>query len=256
MLALGVAVILMAVQVMAMLIPQRARAGVAGLTSLASKRFPHQTEAERKLLQFVDSSNPHRGERVYAGPSANPSDPSNQSENAETWSHERDIRAEMIRWLAADPEASRRVDPVGIKVFGARVVGGLDLSHIHVPFQVALAQCSIPERINLDSTNIPFFDLAGSQRGEIFGPNLVVEGNLNIGFDNNPFGITCVQGEVFLRGAKVGGSAIFNAGQFSHSKVEPMSWGSEWKRTAKQDLRFAGAPALYEPPPGALLVAR
>jgi len=169
MIALRVAVILTAMQLVAMLIPQRARAGATGLTSLASKRFPHQSEAERKLLHFVDSDNQQRGQWVYAGRSANPSDPDNFPENAATWSHDRNIRAEMIRWLASDPDASKRVDPIGIKVFVARIVGGLDLSHIHVPFPVSLGKCFIPERMNLESTNISFFDLAGSRTGEIFG---------------------------------------------------------------------------------------
>src|SRR5215475_1305175 len=183
--ALSLVMIVMVVQVWAIMILRPADAAEASLLSLAAKRFPKMTDAERKLVQFVDSSNPHRGDWVYAGPSTNPDDPSNQPENAATWNHDRDIRAEIIRWLAADPEASRLVDPVGVKVFGARVVGGLDLSHIHVPFPVALAQCSIPERINLESTNISFFDLAGSQTGGIYGHNVVVESDLDIGYDNN-----------------------------------------------------------------------
>jgi hypothetical protein len=75
-----------------------------------------------------------------------------------------------IRWLAAGSTARARVDPKGVRVIGARIVGPLDLSDIHVPFAIALVQCSIPERMDLESTNIPFFDLAGSRIGEIFGP--------------------------------------------------------------------------------------
>src|SRR5262249_42065234 len=160
-----------------------------------------------------------------AGPSTNPSDPGNLPKNAATWSHDRDIRAEMIRWLASDPDARRRVDPVGVNVFGARIIGKLDLSNIHVPFPVALAQCSIPEPINLESTSISSIDLAGSQTAEIFGHNLVVEGDLTIGDDGNSFAATSVHGEVFLLGAKIGGSVVFHGGHFFHSEVEPTGWG-------------------------------
>src|SRR5262245_51266019 len=104
---LSLALIVTVVQVGAILISRPAEASETSLSSLAAKRFPDMTDAERKLIQFVDSSNPHRRDWVYAGPSMNPDDASNQPENAASWNHDRDIRAEMIRWLAADPEAGR-----------------------------------------------------------------------------------------------------------------------------------------------------
>src|SRR5262249_19718983 len=82
MVALRVAVTVTGMEGVGMSIPQRAGAGAAGLTSVASERFPHQTEAERKLLQFVDSDNQRRGQWVYARRSANPSAPDNFPENA------------------------------------------------------------------------------------------------------------------------------------------------------------------------------
>jgi hypothetical protein len=183
------------------------------------------------MLEYADIGNEKRGDWAFCGISANPRDPSNDPKNAATWKHERDIRASMIRWLAADGKARARVDPKGVRVFGARIVGPLDLSDIHVPFAIALAQCSIPERMNLESTNIPFFDVAGSRIGEIFGPNIIVEGDLDIGYDNNgQFLDTWASGEVYLEGAKVGGSASFGGGHFVHSKVEPLGWGAELKR--------------------------
>jgi hypothetical protein len=84
--------------------------------------------------------------------------------------------------------------------------------------------------MDLESTNIPFFDLAGSRIGEIFGPNMTVEGDLDIGYDNNPFADTWASGEVYLEGAKVGGNAVFGGGHFVHSKVEPLGWSADLKR--------------------------
>jgi hypothetical protein len=221
-------------------LPIEVKAGDATLSVLAAGRFHDLTLAERRLLEYADNGNEKRGDWAFCGISTNPKDSSNDPKNAATWKHERDIRAAMIRWLAADSKARARVDPKGVRVMGARIVGPLDLSDIHVPFAIALVQCSIPERMDLESTNIPFFDLAGSRIGEIFGPNMIVEGDLDIGYDNNPFGDTWASGEVYLEGAKVGGNASFGAGHFAHSKVEPLGWGAELKRALdlnKSDIK-------------------
>ena len=222
--------------------PIQVNAGDATLVVLAAGRFHDLTLAERRMLEYAVISNEKRGDWAFCGISTNPADPSNDPKNAAAWKHERDIRASMIRWLAADGKARARVDPKGVRVFGARIVGPLDLSDIHVPFAIALAQCSIPERMNLESTNIPFFDVAGSRIGEIFGPNIIVEGDLDIGYDNNgQFLDTWASGEVYLEGAKVGGSASFGGGHFVHSKVEPLGWGAELKR-ALPELIMADDP--------------
>ena len=208
-----------------------AKAGETTLVDRAARRFHSLTQAERRLLEYVDTSNEHRGEWAICGPNANPRDPANDPKNAATWGPGRNIRAELIRWLAADSSAAVRVDPKGVRVLGARIVGPLDLSQMRVPFPIALIQCSILERMNLESTKIPFFDLAGSYIGEVFGLNMVVDGDLDIGYDNNEnVGNTWAFGEVYLEGVKISGSATFGGGHFVHSEVEPLGWGSEWKR--------------------------
>ena len=187
------------------------------------------------MLEYADIGNEKRGDWAFCGTSTNLADPGNDPKNAATWKHERDIRASMVRWLAADSKARARVDPKGVRVLGARIVGPLDLSDIHVPFPIALVQCSIPERMDLESTNIPFFDVAGSRIGEIFGPNMIVEGDLDIGYEGKEVFDTWASGEVFLAEVKVGGSVSFGGGHFVHSKVEPLGWGAEWKRALDVD---------------------
>jgi hypothetical protein len=59
---------------------------------------------------------------------------------------------------------------------------------------------------------------------------MTVEGDLDIGYDNNPFADTWASGEVYLEGAKVGGNAVFGGGHFVHSKVEPLGWSADLKR--------------------------
>lgn len=193
------------------------------LIRLAAAGFPSLTHAERALLEFADVKQRARGDFAAAGPSAVPNDPSNDPVHADRWGHDREVRAELIRWLCVDPDASRLVDPRGIRLLGARVTGKLDLSHVRVPFGIAMIRCLIPEQINLDSAEIPKLNLSGSSTGEIFAQNLVVAGDADIGSDGIDYGGPFrASGEVYLWGARVGGSANFAGGRF-HSSAASLS---------------------------------
>ena len=115
------------------------------LSRLAASRFPNLTHAELALLEFADIGNLNHGEMAVAGPSPNPLDPNNDPKDAATWTLDRNIRATLIEWLAIDHSASARIHPSGIRVLGARIVGSLDLSYVHVPFGIMMIRCSFPE---------------------------------------------------------------------------------------------------------------
>ena len=51
---------------------------------------------------------------------------------------------------------------------GARITGGLDLAHLHVPAPLELRNCSIPAEISFDSAEIPGLSLNGSHTGAIY----------------------------------------------------------------------------------------
>jgi hypothetical protein len=126
------------------------------LVRLAATKFPNLTHADRALLEFVDKSSINRGEFAIAGTSAAPLDPINDPAHASEWPHDRDIRAGLIRWLAVDNKASVLVDPNGgVRVLGARIVGKIDLAHLRVPFAITLARCAMPDRMNLESVEVP-----------------------------------------------------------------------------------------------------
>ena len=112
------------------------------------------------------------------------------------------------------------VDPGGIRLLGARIVGGLDLSSVRIPFALAVNHCAIPERIHLHSADVPQLDLNGSYTVEIDGDNLNVHGELLLGYGFH------ASGEVALQDAKIDGYIDCGAGHFSHSKVEPQVWGA------------------------------
>ena len=132
------------------------------LLKLVAAQFPNLTEAERALLVFVDLKQSAQGDFALAGPSAAASDATNDPAHADLWNYERDVRAELIRWLSVDPDASRLVDPRGIRLLGARVTGRLDLSRVHVPFPIVLRNCAVPELLTFAATNILSLDLGGS----------------------------------------------------------------------------------------------
>jgi len=146
-------------------------------------------------------------------------DPSNDPKDAATWPQDRDVRAALIEWLATDPGAIAHIHPSGIRLLGARVVGSLDLSYVHVPFVIMMIRCSIPEQIRLQATEIPRLDLNGSYTGEIFGPDIRVAGSLFFGWDNHDYGPFHASGEVDISGGKVDGDLSFGAGHFRHSKT-------------------------------------
>jgi hypothetical protein len=207
------------------------------LQEIASKLFPGLTRAERAMLWFCDVDNVNRGEIAVAGPSANPDDPSNDPSHADKWDPQRQIRAPLIRWMCFNPDAIRRIDPQGIGVLGARIVGGLNLSYIHVPYPLVFRSCAFTELIKLNSAEVPQLDLDGSYTGRIFADQIRVTGPLRMdrGFRASE--------EVYLSQARVDGWANFAGGHFMHSKVEPV-WGKEFKMALVLDHAQLRGPLL------------
>lgn len=123
--------------------------------------------------------------------------------------------------MAVDNEAAPNVDPNGVRVLGARIVGGLDLAHVRVPFAMTLERCSIPDEMNLESAEFPSLDLSGSYTGPISAMNLIVHGNLNFSSVEPNQGEFNASGLVSLFYAKVEGWANFAGGHFHYSESSP-----------------------------------
>jgi hypothetical protein len=183
------------------------------LVTLAAAQFPDLTKAERAMLEFVDVKNRTQGDFAIGGSSALVNDPTNNPGDADSWTHDRDVRAEMIRWLSADPDTAGLVDPGGVRLLGARVTGRLNLSQIHVPFPIVLRNCAIPERMTLAASHIPSLDVGGSHIRELDAPGIEVENDLKLdsGFK--------AEGEVNLFEARIGGS-LSSSGQFKSSALD------------------------------------
>ena len=84
---------------------------------------------------------------------------------------------------------------------GARIVGGLDLDYMRVPFAMTLERCSIPDAMSLVSSEFPSLDLSGSYTGPINGENLITDGDLNFGSAALNQGAELNQGEAARPGS-------------------------------------------------------
>ena len=93
------------------------------LVELARSKFANLSKAELALLRFAGANQALGDGFATAGPSSNPDDPSNDPAHADEWSKDREVHAAVIRWLCVDPEAIRLIDPQGLRLLGARIVG-------------------------------------------------------------------------------------------------------------------------------------
>jgi hypothetical protein len=186
----------------------------SALERLAQAEFSNLTPAERSLLRFAGSYRSEPGGFAAAGPSANPDDPSNDPAHADRWGAEREVRAELIRWLCVDPGAKALIDPQGIRLLGARITGKLYLADVTIPFAVTLRNCSIGERMTFEHASLPRLDLGGCYTGEIDGRAAVIHGDLILDSVH-------ASGEVWFNDSIIDGDLGARGGHFTHSTVEP-----------------------------------
>jgi thiol-disulfide isomerase/thioredoxin len=179
------------------------------LVALARDRFGALSRAEENALVAAT-----KGTLAVCGPNTDPNDPGNDPAKADNWSVDRQIRANLIRWMCVDPHARGRIDPKGLLVFGAKVVGKLDLTHASLPFAIALRRCRLMENAELASADLPELDLQGTRVLKLMADNIRVQGSVWL---NN--GFTGVR--VRLLGAQIAGNLECNNGEFHSESNNP-----------------------------------
>jgi hypothetical protein len=184
------------------------------LLNLAQSEFSNLTPAETALLKFAGSYRSAPGGFAAAGPSAKPDDPSNDPAHADKWGMEREVRADLIRWLCVDPRAKALIDPQGIRLLGARIIGQLYLADVTISFAITLRNCSIGERMTFEHASLPRLDLGGCYTGEIDGRASVIHGDLILDSVH-------ASGEVWFNDSNIDGDLGARGGHFTHSTVEP-----------------------------------
>ena len=178
-------------------------AQAAELKRLAqAAKFETLSKAENLLLEKAPTGEP----AICApGHDAKVFDP----RDADNWSPARRVRAQLVAWLCTTEQAKKLIDPRGIQLYGAEIVGPLDLSFASIPFQLGLQFCRLRETIKLHKTEISQFDLQGSLANEISADDLVVHYDvlLRHGFS--------ALGEVRFAGARIGGNFDCIDGSFT-----------------------------------------
>jgi len=131
------------------------------LVQLARDRFdPDLSEAELKVL------------RDSAG-SLLPEDPEDGAARPA-------IRPGLVRWLATDTEASANIDPGGLRILGATILGPLNLRGARVAVIISCFRCTFSGEIDLRSAEtrgILFTECTAPQTG-IRGDRLLTHGPL------------------------------------------------------------------------------
>jgi hypothetical protein len=177
----------------------------AELEQLAHSLFGSLSQAEINLLSAAP-----KGQMAVCGPGRSREDPANHPGNATEWGPDRQIRAELLRWLCVDQDAKTCLDPRGIGVAAAKIVGELDLSFVVVPFPLRIFDCCLTSDAHLNSAQIMTLNLTGSWVRSIEADTATVQGHvlLKSGFQ--------AEGHVWLLGAQIKGQLDCSNGTFTN----------------------------------------
>ena len=207
------------------------------LKTLAHARFGDLTEAEVKLLRAAP-----KGDMAWCGPSAGKENPANdprradKSEGNPGWGPEREIRADLIRWLCIDRQAAAVVDPRGIQVYAAKIVGGLGLSFATVTFPLGLMRCRLTDDAYFYGAHIPSLNMAGSRTRSLAADGIHVTGSLFLrdGFN--------AEGEVRLLGAQIGGHLDCSGSKFEELEAQEatIKCGFVWRAIQRPEVATLG----------------
>jgi hypothetical protein len=94
------------------------------------------------------------------------------------WRPARAIRAALIEWLAADPQARPYVHPSGVGFGGALITGRLDLSYLTLSSPLTIMSSAIPQGVDFSFAHLRGIDLSRDVTGPIMGDRSTVEGDL------------------------------------------------------------------------------
>jgi hypothetical protein len=181
----------------------------AALERLARADFGDLDDAELKLVHAA----PQRA-LMWAGPNNDASSPVNDPSNASRWPPTRTIRAKLLRWLAADPQARQYVHPSGIGIGGAVIGGQLDLSYLTLNAPLTIISSAIPDGIDFSYAHLQGLDLSRDVTGPITGDRATIEGDIQLtGGKYGPVSgdRVTITGDLLLTGGDFGPVSLFRA---------------------------------------------
>ncbi len=93
--------------------------------------------------------------------------------------YERTIRKEVISWLCSNKDAACHWSNYGLNVYGAYIIGELDLSNLSINHQLSFINCCFMNKLVLRNAELPELTLTGCQLLKGFnGEGLQIKGNL------------------------------------------------------------------------------
>lgn len=164
------------------------------MLSLAHSRFETVTQEDWNLFQTVTS----------AAAATVPLEP-HDAEDAEPVTST--VRAEVIMWVCTDSEAARLVTHRGIVLSGIRVLGRLDLRFAKIGFPIIIADCELPDGMDLQDASLPELHIARTRLGSFVAAELMVEHDLLLREVQ-------ATSEVNLKGAEIGGNLDCDGSDF------------------------------------------
>lgn len=124
------------------------------------------------------------------------------------------IRAELLRELVLG-RSGERLDPLGVRVHGARITGMLDLTHVPAAVGIELRGCVFERPVLMVSARLPWLTLAGSQLCALDCDGLQVDGDVLLGDGFTATGQSDY-GAVRLLGAHVKGQLNLNGARLTN----------------------------------------
>ena len=195
------------------------------LMELAQERFGHEgplTINDVKLFRAAASGRP----AAYVGSTI-------EEEQRRIWPETCRLSASRIVWLCTDPEASGLVDRTGLRVYGAKIDGLLDLSYAYVEFSIEFANCLFLDGLEFNQAHFAHDVLVGSgtEVPFLFGDQAVIDGNLSLQAIR-------ARGPVRLRGAQIGGAWSCVGGKFQDIQADYVQVGQTLFMGERDRWRF------------------
>ncbi len=188
---------------------REAEQAATALEQLARSNFGDLDDAELKLVHAA----PQRA-LMWAGPNNDASSPVNDPSNASEWPRTRTIRAALLRWIVADPQARPYVHPSGVGIGGAAIDGQLDLSYLTLNAPLTIISSAIPAGIDFSFAHLQSLDLSHDVTGPIAGDRATITGDLQLtGGKYGPVSgdRLTLTGDLLMNGGDFGPVSLFRA---------------------------------------------
>jgi hypothetical protein len=141
------------------------------------------------------------------------------------------IRPEFLRWLATDAAAADFIDPRGIRVFCAQIIGDLDLEKCTIPMALEIVHSEISGQIKLDSATTQSIAVRHVTANAFCADTALIHGSVDL---SN----SVLSGNSSITGSKIEGHLLFHELNLQNSGIALTLDGSIVQGYVFMDERF------------------